>query len=151
MWYSHPSSPECGLLTSPTPGGPPIPSTMSFWTTSMAFFFTYFFLNAKTLFNRPVAANASYEKVQARKVQSVMAIIIAGVLALGLIIYRMKNGCESPIGLLLGIGGGVGLGYGWFEALKACSGDRLVDLFGIANRIMSADRLSAPQVCVPVP
>jgi hypothetical protein len=149
-WYSHPSSPECGLLTTPT-SGQVITSTMSYWTTSMAFFFTYFFLNAMTLFKRPSAANASYEKVQARKVQSVMSILIAGAIALGLIIYRLKNGCESPIGLLLGVAGGVGVGYGWFEALKACSGDRLVDLFGIANRIMSADRVSAPQVCVPVP
>lgn len=150
-WYSYVSSPECSVITTPSASSQLIPSTMSYWTTSIAFFFTYFILNAVTLFNRPVSKTASYEKVQARKVQSAMAIVIAGVIALGLILYRLQNRCDSPIGLFFGIAGGAGLGYGWFEALKACSGDRLVDLFGIANRILSADRMSAPQVCVPVP
>ncbi len=149
-WYQHPSSPECGLLGSPAPGSM-MNSTMSYWTTAVAFFFSYFIFNAITLFERPAAKTASYEKVQARKVQSAMAIVVAGVIFLLLIGYRMKVRCESPLGLLLGVAGGGALGYGWFEWLKTCSGDRLVDLFGIANRIMSADRSSAPQVCVPVP
>jgi hypothetical protein len=149
-WYQHPSSPECGILSAP-PQGTLVSSTMSYWTTALAFFFSYFIFNAITLFERPVAKAASYEKVQARKVQSAMAIIVAAVVALLLIIYRMRIRCESPIGLLLGVGGGGYLGYLWFEWLKSCSGDRLVDLFGIANRIMSADRTTAPQVCVPVP
>jgi hypothetical protein len=148
--YSHPSSPECGILA-PSPSGLTIISTMSYWTTAVSFFFSYFIFNAITLFERPSAKNASHEKVQARKVQSAMAIVVAGVLFLLLIGYRMQIRCESVLGLLLGVLGGGALGYGWFEFLKACSGDRLVDLFGIANRIMSADRGSVPQVCVPVP
>jgi hypothetical protein len=148
--YQHPSSAECGILASQVPGSM-ISSTMSYWTTSVAFFFSYFIFNAITLFERPAAKTASYEKVQARKVQSAMAIVVAGILFLLLIGYRMRVRCESPLGLILGVAGGGALGYGWFEFLKTCSGDRLVDLFGIANRIMSADRTSVPQVCVPVP
>ena len=148
--YHHPSSAECGILASQAPGSM-ISSTMSYWTTSVAFFFSYFIFNAITLFERPAAKTASYEKVQARKVQSAMAIVVAGILFLLLIGYRMRVRCESPLGLILGVAGGGALGYGWFEFLKTCSGDRLVDLFGIANRIMSADRTSVPQVCVPIP
>jgi magnesium-transporting ATPase (P-type) len=148
--YTYRSSPDSGILSNPAPGNEVV-STMSYWTTSLAFFFSYFFLNAVALFERPAVKNASYEKVQARKVQSAMAIVVAAIVFLLLIIYRMRIHSESPLGLFFGIAAGAGLGYGWFEWLKACSGDRLVDLFGIANRIMSADRSSAPQVCVPVP
>jgi hypothetical protein len=149
-WYHHPSSPECGILA-PMPPGQTVSSTMSYWTTAVAFFFSYFIFNAITLFERPAAKTASYEKVQARKVQSAMAIVVAVIVVLLLLIYRLRIRCESPLGLLLGVGGGGYLGYLWFEWLKSCSGDRLVDLFGIANRILSADRQSAPQVCVPIP
>lgn len=149
-FYQHPSSPECGILTAP-PQGTFITSTMSYWTTAVSFFFSYFIFNAITLFDRPAVKTASHEKVQARKVQSAMAIVVAAIMFLLLVIYRLRIRCESPIGLLLGVSGGGYLGYLWFEWLKSCSGDRLVDLFGIANRILSADRSSAPQVCVPVP
>jgi hypothetical protein len=134
-------------LELPTKGGE---QTM-ICTTSLAmicFFLGYVLTNATSLYTQKQEEGADPTKVSNRKTHTVIAIasvIIFAVIAIG---FRMYAGCESPVGLILGIPLFGALGMGWYNMLSSMSGGRLSDIFGISNRILPASA-TAPVACIP--
>ncbi len=146
------SAAECAIFTLDitTPA-----STMnvvpSYWLTMMLFFYSYIFLNAKTLYERQETSKAPKAAVEARKTQSMISMILVSVFAFLTVLLRYATGCETALGTLVSGVLGYFLASGWYEFMKACGLGRLDDLFGISNRILpyqSTDD-AAPTVCVP--
>lgn len=154
LYKIHPSV-DCSVLGMSV-GNPPAvwqPSIPSYWWSSVVFFGSYMFLNALQLATREAPANAQANKVQARKAQAGMAMAIILVLTASLLIYRFTQNreCETWIGISLGTVLYSALAYGWFNALKSCSGDALTDMFGIAGRMMpERNTEGAGSICYPV-
>ena len=127
--------------------------TVSLWLATLVFFISYFFINAYNLYNRPSDPNAPDYKVDARQTQALMAMAIILLFGIAMILYRfvLSKGCESPLGMPVALLAFVPLAYYWYQYLVSCSGDRLTDLFGVANRIMVEPSNSGPgAVCLPV-
>jgi magnesium-transporting ATPase (P-type) len=124
----------------------------SYWLAALVFFVSYMFINAYNLYNRPSAPNAPENKVEARKTQAAMAMAIIVLFAIGMVLYRfLATGCESPMGLPVALAVFIPAAYYWYDVLVSCSGDRLTDLFGAANRIMTEpSSAGAGAVCMPV-
>ncbi len=127
--------------------------TISIWLASIVFFITYFFRNAYSLYNRPAQKGSPEYKIEARKTQALMAMAMILLFGVGMLLYRffMATGCETPLGIPLALGVFIPIAYFWYELLVSCSGDRLTDLFGVANRIMVEPANASPgAVCLPV-
>jgi hypothetical protein len=127
--------------------------TVSLWLASLVFFVTYFFINAYNLYNRPSDPGAPDYKVDARQTQALMAMAIILLFGIAMLLYRffLTQGCESPLGMPVALLTFIPLAYYWYQYLVNCSGDRLTDLFGVANRIMVEPSSAGPgAVCLPV-
>jgi len=125
---------------------------ISMWSAMMSFFFGYIIGNAVELFTFESAeTDDSDHKQSNRKFQAMIAFFSIVVVTVGIMGYRMYTGCESVwatvlTSLLFGAGG-----YGWYLFLGAVGQNRLSDLFGIANRLLSPSAIeNAPVACVPV-
>ena len=131
------------------------------WVAMIAFFIGYIFTNALQLYSREepdtnitvtsTSASDVSSKVVTRKSQAVVAMI--SVIVFGLIVFgfRYYTGCESSLGMILTTLVFVFFGHGWYKALSSVGQDRLSDLFGIANRLLSPSAISnGPIACVPV-
>ena len=132
------------------------PITSSIWVAMISFFIGYIFTNGIELYNKnspdvlPVDTDSNINfKVNNRKYQaiiSMISIIIFGIIAL---VYRMYTSCESKLSIVLSSPIFIWLGYGWYKLLST-PGDRLSDLFGIANRLLSPNAiLNEPIACIP--
>lgn len=136
------------------------------WLGMMFFFIGYLFTNALQLYNRePIqnAINVSKDPLPAgegtesgssrRRMQSVISLICIVLFAVYVLYSRLgTSGCESWVTamitvVLFGYGG-----HGWFKLLSTIGQDRLSDLFGIANRLLSPGAIAnQPIACVEVP
>lgn len=132
------------------PGNNFISVTPTYWLTIVMFFFSYLLINAVSLYTQEARPNADPEKVNNRKSQSVIAMIM--ILVLGIFIIAAKvilQGGETVLGVIVaGLVGGP-LAYGWFNLLKRCGTGRLEDVFGIQARILpEASTADRPIVCL---
>ena len=143
---------QCNLFAL-LPNGPPTPFNVvpTYWTTVTMFFYTYVFLNGLKLYRWQSHSRASVEAVEYRKYQTAIALFIIALLATVSIAFRAATSCETALGMSLGVLVGVLLGYGWYEALKACGLGQLDDIFGIFNRLLPLQSYedNEPNVCVP--
>lgn len=132
----------------------------SYWLAMMSFFFGYVISNAVALLRKetqdPVNAddvtkNMVASGVMNRKTQAITAIIATVIFALIVIIMRIVNtSCEpyilSPIMCVIF----ASLGSSIYAFLALRGEDRLSDIFGIANRLLSPDAMnSTPYACLP--
>ncbi len=135
------------------------------WLSMVVFFITYMLTNAFYLLNREPIANAlnitkdqdamtneMETKYNSRLSQAIISIVFILVFALYVLFTRLYNdGCETKLTAIMTIlvfGGG---GYGWYHALSGIGQDRLSDLFGIANRLLTPAAISnQPIACVPM-
>jgi hypothetical protein len=142
---------------------------VSYWMTMTGFFFGYIFTNAYALYSMaptqtPDPSNPESGKqidagIALRSSQSITAMVL--IVALGIIVLYMRifyNGCDfslsgNPFVLilsLLAVVGSVAGGWAWYEVLGSVGDNRLADLFGIANRMMTPSALiNAPYACLP--
>ena len=127
----------------------------SYFIGYLAFFFTYIFLNALSLYDRTddVAPKdpATAEKIDNRKYQSGMTMFmcVAFFLLFSLIRLFKFSQCERILGAVLGIAIGIIFGILWNRALSACGGAALSDLFGILGRLVPTNAKDAnPVACV---
>ena len=122
----------------------------SFWMSMIAFFFTYLFTNAKSLYEKQETSNAPKMAVVARKSQAVISMIIVTGLAVLITILRYGTSCETGLGILVSWILGSYLGYNWYKFMLNCGLGRLDDLFGINNRILPQQSYEDldPTVCV---
>lgn len=133
------------------------------WMAMVAFFFGYMIHNSVKLLKRPPESTRAIEvteksvkemdrKASYRKTQAIVSMISMVIVACAIIIVRWTTGCENIIGFILGVGGYGTLGYVWYHLLSLIGEDRLSDLFGIANRLLSPGAIAnGPVVCLPVP
>lgn len=121
----------------------------SYWLAQTLFFFSFLISNAATVINLEPAANASPEKVERRKSQAQLVLIMAIfflIIFLGLRFFVM--GCEILLGLFVGglVFGSVG--YGWYRLAESCSA-RDSDIFGIVQGILPPGASDPPPMtCV---
>lgn len=133
----------------------------SYWTSMMVFFFAYVITNAISLLNRETVIpdnlpGPEKEKMKRmisnRKSSMILSIITLVAFAIGILIYRYSRTCEpaslwSIIPTLAVFGS---LGAAWYNLLAVTGEDRLSDIFGIANRILSPNALvNQPMACLP--
>jgi hypothetical protein len=157
----------CNLVTPFTTFKSPVGSedmsvVSSSWLAMISFFIGYIFTNALELYNREsvdttikVTTSQSSDintMVTTRKSQAVIAMASIVIFAIIVFGFRYYSGCESILGMILTAVGFVFLGNGWYKALSKVGEDRLSDLFGIANRLLSPSAITnAPVACVPIP
>lgn len=141
----------CSIFTSSSGPSTPINSVPSYWMSMIAFFFSYLFFNAYTLYTKQGESKAPQEAIMARKSQAVMSMILLSAIGILFTIMRYGTSCETALGILVSWLLGGGLAYGWYEFMKRCGMGRLDDLFGISNRIlpMQSYEENEPSVCVP--
>jgi len=131
----------------------PMNSVPTVWTVMIAFFFTYIFTNALTIYNHDVPSKADPTLVAARKTRCVMSMIFIVAFFIIVLIGRFSiMHCETGLGAVLGLLTGGTLGYYWYQFSRMCGLGQFDDIFGISNRLLSsvAAGNSAPQICVPV-
>ncbi len=135
------------------PSGDPAPFNVvpTYWTVMTTFFFTYVFANGLKLYKWQAHSKAPKEAVAYRKNQVLVALIMIGLLAITSVYFRFATSCETVLGLVVGVGLGGGLGYGWYEAMRSCGMGQLDDIFGIFNRILPMQSYEdhEPAACIP--
>ena len=131
------------------------------WMAMVSFFIGYVICNALQLYNTDMSNSASINspnapdikmKEQKRKGQAMVALISIILFALIVLYFRMKEGCERTIGILLTAAGFGTAGYYWYDLLSMVGQGRLSDIFGIANRLLAPSAIkNGPIACVPIP
>lgn len=133
----------------------------SYWLSMMYFFFAYSITNAISILNREtdIPDNIPEQekeninrKVSNRKSSMILSILTIVIFALVILSYRYSKTCEStslwsivPTFAIFS-----SLGVAWYNILAATGQDRLSDIFGIANRLLSPDALvNQPMACMP--
>jgi hypothetical protein len=122
----------------------------TYWFTMSVFFFAYLALNAAALYNEPSRSGADKDKVDNRKNQAIMSLILISTLGLAILAAKVwLSGGETALGAIVGLLVGVGTASAWFKFLRQCGMGRLEDVFGIQARILPEAAVGeAPVVCV---
>ncbi len=140
----------CSLVPGKTDYGVPFLGVApSLWMSHIVFFFSFLLSNAIALYTMKPAENADAEKVERRKSQALLSIILTSVLAVVLIVLRKGLvGCETWVGILVAIGLLGPLGYGWYMLARECSA-KDSDIFGIIQSILpDSAQQPPPMTCV---
>jgi 4-hydroxybenzoate polyprenyltransferase len=130
------------------------------WVAMISFFIGYIFTNGIELHNREVedttitvesdSGSELQSRVTKRTTQAIIAMVSIVFFALMALGYRYYSRCETIPGMILTSGIFVFLGYSWYRALSSVGEDRLSDIFGVANRLLSPDALvNQPMACLP--
>jgi hypothetical protein len=163
-WLFPKQSSNCNAVTyhptmsSPDSKIPGIDSVITYWMSMFAFFIGYMFTNAWSLYNKPVTypdkaddatKKATDTKAMFRESQSLVGMVVILLIALIFIVVRlMLTECDSIVGFILAVPFAA-LGWWWYTQLAAVGNDRLSDLFGIANRLMTSQSLAnGPYACI---
>ena len=139
---------------------------VSEWMAMVYFFFGYMITNAYVIYTNknidgtPLTSdnnNSNNTKEFNRKSQVLIGGIALIIILCIIMKFRYESNCEHSsftaiICMLLGLiifGAG---GVGWYYLLSTFGSNRVSDLFGIANRLLSSTAIiNKPNVCVPVP
>lgn len=121
----------------------------SYWLAQILFFFAFLISNASTVLNLEPEPTAPAEKVERRKSQAQLVLIMAIfflIVFLGLRFFVM--GCELALGLFIGSLVFGSVGYGWYRLAQECSA-RDSDIFGIVQGILPPSASDPPPMtCV---
>ena len=148
--FTKPASSTCSIL----PQGFVDPqervfSFPSYWLAQIYFFFGFLISNAQSVLDMPAAPNAPAEKVERRKSQAQLVLIMAWVFLIVFVAVRvLVMDCETFPGVILG---GIvfwWIGNGWYRLARECSA-RDSDIFGIVQGILPpAASDPPPMTCV---
>lgn len=148
--FTVPSSATCHILAGGfvEPGAREY-SIPSYWLAQIVFFFGFLIANAQSILDMPAAANAPAEKVERRKSQAQLVLIMAWVFMIVFLAVRVfVMGCETAPGVIFGGALFWWIGKGWFMLAKECSA-RDSDIFGIVQGILPAEASDPPPMtCV---
>ena len=158
FWQSdHANAEQCTLFATPERGkefNPPTGGTVvpSYWTTIMAFFFSYLYFNANNLYDKPIDPNAPKKAVIARQSQSMISMIVLIITGILFTFFRYSTSCDTALGIFVSWILGYYLASGWYKFMKSCGLGRLDDLFGISNQLLPHQSYEDedPKVCVPM-
>ena len=151
-------------------GDPTNIMVVSYWMAMSSFLIGYLLTNAGSLYIKPTLYPPSSDEKDAstygikydpnakakadagtanRKSQTLIGLIALLVLLIIVIYLRVWDSCDGPVSIIVGLLFGF-LGLGWYFTLARVGDDRLSDLFGIANRLMTPAALdNAPYACLP--
>ena len=121
----------------------------STWVAMIAFFIGYILKNAIELYSRESSDVDVNSKVNNRKFQAIVSICSIIIFAMVVLGYRLYSGCESKVEIIVSSLIFIPLGFGWYKALSSVGQDRLSDIFGIANRLLSPTA-DEPVACIPL-
>lgn len=120
----------------------------STWVAMITFFIGYILKNAIELYSRESSDVDVNSKVNNRKFQAIVSICSIIIFAMVVLGYRLYSGCESKVEIIVSSLIFIPLGFGWYKALSSVGQDRLSDIFGIANRLLSPTA-DEPVACIP--
>jgi len=159
-WLLSSSSDICNILSLPQDpdGKSSIKTVVSPWMAMIAFFFGYMGMNSYSIMQKPMeyppkadeaTKKATERKTMLRRSQTTVGLIVTIVLALFVVIMRAYvTECDSIVGVILSLLF-AGLGVLWYFLLSLTGNDRLSDIYGIANRLMTSSALNdAPYACL---
>lgn len=121
----------------------------STWVAMITFFIGYILKNAIELYSRESSDVDVNSKVNNRKFQAIVSICSIIIFAMVVLGYRLYSGCESKVEIIVSSLIFIPLGFGWYKALSSVGQDRLSDIFGIANRLLSPTA-DEPVACIPL-
>lgn len=148
-YFTVPAGSSCNIL----PGGFTDSTGVqysfpSYWLAQIFFFFGFLLSNAYTVLNMPAAPNASAEKVERRKSQAQLVLIMSSFFLLLMLFVRGLTGCETWLGVLVGGIVFLLMGNGWYQLARECSA-RDSDIFGIVQGILPPEASDPPPMtCV---
>jgi len=123
-------------------------SIPSYWLAQIFFFFGFLTTNAKSVLNLPEAPNAPPDKVERRKSQAQLVLILSWVFLALFLAARVLMGCETVPGVIVGGLAFWWIGHGWYLLARECSA-RDSDIFGIVQGILPpAASDPPPMTCV---
>jgi hypothetical protein len=158
-WLLSSDNDICNMLSIPNePGQETMKTILTPWLSMVTFFLGYIGMNAYSILQKPVeyplkadaaTKKATDNKAMLRRTQATVGLIVTAALAVFILIMRtFVTGCDSIVGGILSLGS-VALGASWYVILSLGNDDRLSDLFGIANRLMTTSALNdAPYACL---
>ena len=121
------------------------------WLSMIVFFMSYMLTNAIVLYRIPPPKNQPSKSVTRRKTQAFISVILTSLLSIVILISRFYSGCESCAGMGLTIVIFGYIGYLWYNLASSMGQNRLSDLFGISNRMLTPQVLYGKGVaCFPV-
>jgi hypothetical protein len=133
-------------------------SIVSYWMAMVSFFIGYVLHNSYSLYAKespsinpkdPQSGAKVAAGIALRQSQSITAMALIVALAIAILYIRIWSSCDSYVSIALGALFGAG-GWFWYTLLAKVGQDRLSDLFGIANRLMTTSAMTnAPYACLP--
>ena len=147
--FTVPASATCGLLprgfVDSTGRDFAIPS---YWLAQVVFFFGFLTTNANSVLNMPEAPNAPADKVERRKSQAQLVLIMSWIFLVLFVGARFFMGCETIPGVILSALVFWWIGNGWYKLARECSA-RDSDIFGIVQGILPPEASDPPPMtCV---
>ena len=158
-WLLSSENDICNMLSIPNEAGQETMKTiLTPWLSMVTFFLGYIGMNAYSILQKPVeyplkadaaTKKATDNKAMLRRTQATVGLVVTAALAVFVLIMRtFVTGCDSVVGGILSLGS-VALGASWYVILSLGNDDRLSDVFGIANRLMTTSALNdAPYACL---
>lgn len=115
----------------------------------LIFFFTFLITNASNILTIKASPDADKEKVERRKTQATLSLIISSVLFVLFVgLRKYFTACETWLGIVVGLVSIAPLAYTWYDFAKACSA-RDADIFGIIPTMLpDGARDEPPMTCV---
>lgn len=121
----------------------------SLWMAHTVFFFSFLISNGYYVYTMKASENADPEKVDRRKSQALLSMILSAVFAVVFIVMRVVLvGCETSLGIGMALLLMAPLGFGWYQLARECSA-RDSDVFGIVQKVLpDVAQQPPPTTCV---
>lgn len=121
----------------------------SYWMAHVTFFFAFLLSNAVSILTQEADENADPEKVERRKNQATVAILLTSLVFAAAVLLRFfAVGCETIPGILIAFATMGSLGFGWYKLAQMCAA-RDADVFGIIQKILPPNAEDPPPMtCV---
>ena len=140
----------CNLVPGKTDYGLPFLSVApSYWMAQLVFFASFLLSNGYSVYTMKASENADSEKVERRKSQALLSMILTSIFTVVAILGRkFLVGCETWLGMLVAILVIAPVGFGWYQLARECSA-RDSDIFGIIQKVLpEVAQQSPPMSCV---
>ncbi len=144
--------PRCSLVPDITKAGNFSAPVTTDWVAQVSFFFGYIIFNAFTVYNLEAPRGANPDKVENRKSQAIMSLLLSTVVMIGLFtVYAKTTNCETVGSFVFGTLTFFSLGIFGYYIASQC-GIKQSDIFGIAGKIhtITPDSKEYENICVPL-
>jgi hypothetical protein len=121
------------------------------WVSLTAYILTVIVMSATVVATaNPTTASKEAIPVQQRKGVGTLSILACIILFLFLLLLRVRTGCETVVGILLGIIVGGGFGFIWWKFLMRTGGPAVWDVHGVMLGTQPGSLRTGPLACLPV-